>query len=69
MSEIPNEPSELAMSYSVRLVAHETPIDLPADDLMQLTRWEARILEKTAKKNGYSYHCVPAANMHWLTRP
>jgi hypothetical protein len=64
----PDEPSELALSYSKRIVAHETPIDFPPDDLEGLTRWELHVLEKTARKNGYTYHCVPAASMHWLTR-
>jgi hypothetical protein len=66
---IPEEPSELAMGYSARIVALETPIDVPLGDLEKLTRWESHVLTRTARKNGYSFNHVPSAGMYWLSRP
>lgn len=65
---IPDEPSELALSYSARLVAHESPLDVPEEDLMKLTSWEARILGRTALKNGYTIHQCEREHKCWLTR-
>lgn len=66
---IPEEPSELALSYSDRIVAHEERIDIPMEHLARLTFYEKRVLTKTASRNGYSFNHVPAASMYWLSRP
>lgn len=66
---IPDEPSELAMSYSARMGAHEARIDVPEEHLMQLTRWERHVLNQTARRQGYTAHRDDYPSKLWLTRP
>lgn len=67
--ELREEPSELALEYSARIVAHEKRIDVPVSDLEELTRWEAHVLTRTARKNGYMFHAFGPEAKYWLTRP